>query len=61
MRRYVMTHCTKADVFFLKQVNVLEPHPHIPVLATSGLDEDVKIWVPLSKYDPEMPELDQVS
>lgn len=27
-------------------VNCLEPHPEIPVLATSGLDEDVKIWVP---------------
>lgn len=27
-------------------VNCLEPHPSIPVLATSGLDDDVKIWVP---------------
>lgn len=27
-------------------VNCLEPHPQIPILATSGLDEDVKIWVP---------------
>jgi WD repeat-containing protein 42A len=26
-------------------VNVLEPHPIYPVLATSGLDKDVKIWV----------------
>ncbi|XP_068203156.1 DDB1- and CUL4-associated factor 8-like isoform X3 [Palaemon carinicauda] len=41
-------------------VNVLEPHPHIPVLATSGLDDDVKIWVPTSEYDPELPELDQI-
>lgn len=24
----------------------MEPHPHIPILATSGLDNDVKIWVP---------------
>ena len=30
----------------LPQVNCLEPHPHIPVLATSGLDHDVKIWSP---------------
>ena len=28
------------------QVNCLEPHPHIPVLATSGLDHDVKIFTP---------------
>ncbi|XP_072420768.1 DDB1- and CUL4-associated factor 8 [Chiloscyllium punctatum] len=29
-------------------VNCLEPHPHLPVLATSGLDHDVKIWAPTS-------------
>ena len=28
------------------QVNCLEPHPHIPVLATSGLDHDVKVFTP---------------
>ncbi|XP_017080406.1 DDB1- and CUL4-associated factor 8 [Drosophila eugracilis] len=27
-------------------VNCLEPHPWMPVLATSGLDNDVKIWTP---------------
>ncbi|KAL7050663.1 hypothetical protein ACKWTF_004169 [Chironomus riparius] len=27
-------------------VNVLEPHPIYPVLATSGLDKDIKIWMP---------------
>ncbi|XP_069797472.1 DDB1- and CUL4-associated factor 8 [Narcine bancroftii] len=31
------------------QVNCLEPHPHLPVLATSGLDHDVKIWAPTSE------------
>lgn len=41
-------------------VNVLEPHPHIPVLATSGLDDDVKVWVPTAEYDPDLPELDQI-
>ncbi|XP_059095923.1 DDB1- and CUL4-associated factor 8-like isoform X1 [Tigriopus californicus] len=30
-------------------VNVLEPHPHLPVLATSGLDDEIKIWLPTSK------------
>jgi len=28
-------------------VNVLEPHPTLPVLATSGLDDEVKVWLPL--------------
>jgi WD repeat-containing protein 42A len=27
-------------------VNCLEPHPSMPVLATSGIDNDVKIWTP---------------
>ena len=25
----------------------LKPHPHIPVLATSGLDKAIKIWMPI--------------
>ncbi|CAF0814523.1 unnamed protein product [Adineta ricciae] len=29
-------------------VNVLEPHPCFPIIATSGLDHDVKIWAPLN-------------
>ncbi|KAM7314262.1 DDB1 and CUL4-associated factor 8 isoform X2 [Ixodes scapularis] len=35
-------------------VNCLEPHPSCPILATSGLDEDVKIWVPSCEYPPDM-------
>ncbi|KAG9133326.1 hypothetical protein Leryth_024878 [Lithospermum erythrorhizon] len=27
-------------------VNCIEPHPHIPVLASSGIENDIKIWVP---------------
>ena len=27
-------------------VNCLEPHPSFPMLATSGLDNNIKIWVP---------------
>lgn len=30
-------------------VNVLEPHPNLPYLATSGLDDQVKIWLPTSE------------
>lgn len=40
---------------------MLEPHPHIPVLATSGLDDDIKIWVPTCEEDPLLPNLEQVS
>uniref|UniRef100_A0A915J6R3 DDB1- and CUL4-associated factor 8 n=1 Tax=Romanomermis culicivorax TaxID=13658 RepID=A0A915J6R3_ROMCU len=38
-------------------VNVLEPHPSAPILATSGLDHDVKIWVPSNecpKFEREL-------
>ncbi|KAK9508138.1 hypothetical protein O3M35_007866 [Rhynocoris fuscipes] len=35
-------------------INCLEPHPWIPVLATSGLDSDVKIWIPSYEQDPKM-------
>lgn len=41
-------------------VNVLEPHPHIPVLATSGLDDDIKIWVPTCEEDPQLSDLEQI-
>jgi len=34
-------------------VNVLEPHPSLPVLATSGLDDDVKIWIPGPELEQE--------
>ncbi|KAM7045462.1 DDB1- and CUL4-associated factor 8-like [Molossus nigricans] len=30
-------------------VNCLEPHPYLPVMATSGLDHDPKIWAPTAK------------
>ncbi|XP_015285041.1 PREDICTED: DDB1- and CUL4-associated factor 8 [Gekko japonicus] len=35
-------------------VNCLEPHPHLPVLATSGLDHDVKIWAPTEKAPTQL-------
>ncbi|KAG5328834.1 DCAF8 factor, partial [Acromyrmex heyeri] len=35
-------------------VNCLEGHPHIPILATSGLDYDIKIWVPSRGEPPIM-------
>ncbi|XP_065563963.1 DDB1- and CUL4-associated factor 8-like [Artemia franciscana] len=30
-------------------VNVLEPHPSFPILATSGLDDDIKLWAPIGR------------
>lgn len=39
-------------------VNCLEPHPHIPILATSGLDYDVKIWIPSCEDAPAMTHLE---
>ncbi|XP_056639833.1 DDB1- and CUL4-associated factor 8-like [Diorhabda sublineata] len=35
-------------------VNCLEPHPQVPYICTSGLDWDVKVWVPSCEVDPEM-------
>ena len=34
-------------------VNVLEPHPSLPVLATSGLDDEVKMWMSVQNYGDE--------
>lgn len=34
-------------------VNVLEPHPSAPILATSGLDDNVKLWQPSSSQWPQ--------
>lgn len=41
-------------------INCLEPHPKIPVLATSGLDSDIKIWVPSCEQAPTMDGLAKV-
>lgn len=30
-------------------VNCLQPHPYLPMLATSGIDYDVKIWAPVNE------------
>ncbi|XP_034242025.1 DDB1- and CUL4-associated factor 8-like isoform X2 [Thrips palmi] len=53
---------TEAIVQFMRGdesgvVNALVGHPQFPILATSGLDSDVKIWVPSCEEDPEMKEL----
>ena len=42
-------------------VNVLEPHPHLPMLATSGLDNDVKLFMPTAQDETELKGLPKVS
>ncbi|CAI8025226.1 DDB1- and CUL4-associated factor 8 [Geodia barretti] len=42
-------------------VNCLEPHPHTPVLATSGLDHDIKIWSPCASQPTSLDQLDEVT
>ena len=39
----------KMHMIFTLQVNVLEPHPNAPILATSGLDHDIKVWMPMAQ------------
>ncbi|XP_033176020.1 DDB1- and CUL4-associated factor 8 isoform X5 [Bombus impatiens] len=41
-------------------VNCLEPHPHIPILATSGLDCDVKVWAPSCEDPPSLQKIENV-
>uniref|UniRef100_A0A1D1Y1C5 DDB1-and CUL4-associated factor 8 n=1 Tax=Anthurium amnicola TaxID=1678845 RepID=A0A1D1Y1C5_9ARAE len=36
-------------------VNCIEPHPHIPFLATSGLERNVKLWMPTAKKPAALP------
>ncbi|PNY14232.1 ddb1- and cul4-associated factor-like protein [Trifolium pratense] len=36
-------------------VNQLETHPHIPFLATCGIEKNVKIWAPLGSDTPALP------
>ena len=41
-------------------VNCVQPHPHDPILATSGIDYDVKLWAPTAeagKFDRKAAEV----
>jgi hypothetical protein len=33
-------------------INCLAAHPHLPILATSGLEDDAKVWAPTGEYSP---------
>ncbi|XP_023511970.1 DDB1- and CUL4-associated factor 8 [Cucurbita pepo subsp. pepo] len=36
-------------------VNHIEPHPHLPILATCGIEKNVKIWTPMACDVPPLP------
>ena len=36
-------------------VNHLAPHPHIPILATCGIENNVKLWAPMASDAPPVP------
>uniref|UniRef100_A0AAQ6IH22 DDB1 and CUL4 associated factor 8 n=1 Tax=Anabas testudineus TaxID=64144 RepID=A0AAQ6IH22_ANATE len=42
-------------------VNCLEPHPHLPGMATSGLDHDIKLWAPTAESPTGLKGLKEVS
>ncbi|KAH9322174.1 hypothetical protein KI387_016813, partial [Taxus chinensis] len=37
-------------------VNCLEPHPHMTVLATSGIEKTIKIWAPTADHPISLPD-----
>ncbi|KFK30152.1 hypothetical protein AALP_AA7G223600 [Arabis alpina] len=37
-------------------VNCIEPHPHIPVLASSGIESDIKVWTSTAAERATLPE-----
>ncbi|CAH0395817.1 unnamed protein product [Bemisia tabaci] len=41
-------------------VNTLEPHPAFPFLATSGLDNEVKMWMPLGAEEVSRAKLERI-
>lgn len=41
-------------------VNCVQPHPYDPILATSGIDRDIKIWAPLSEQEADLSELTEI-
>ena len=39
----------------------LEPHPQAPILATSGFDHDIKLWLPTAEQPTDLDGLENVS
>ena len=57
---YTHMSCRSAYTVCFFQVNCLEPHPHLPVLAVSGLDHDVKVFTPTAKETTKLEDLTEV-
>ncbi|KAL4385710.1 hypothetical protein GQ457_15G028500 [Hibiscus cannabinus] len=36
-------------------VNHLEPHPYMPFFASCGIDKNVKLWAPMTRDEPALP------
>ncbi|MQM02606.1 hypothetical protein Taro_035374 [Colocasia esculenta] len=36
-------------------VNCIEPHPHFPFMATSGIEKNVKLWMPIARKPAALP------
>ncbi|XP_048577899.1 DDB1- and CUL4-associated factor 6 isoform X2 [Nematostella vectensis] len=41
-------------------VNCIQPHPFDPILASSGIDYDIKLWSPSLEYPQPLGELDEI-
>ena len=39
----------------------VEPHPDAPILATSGFDHDIKLWLPTAEQPTDLDGLENVS
>ena len=39
---------------------MLEPHPNLPILATSGLDHDIKVWTPTATKPATLEDIKKV-
>jgi nuclear receptor interaction protein len=40
-------------------VNCLQPHPFDPILASSGIDHDIKLWGPVIRENEEVSLIDE--
>ncbi|CAG8463613.1 6420_t:CDS:2 [Ambispora leptoticha] len=43
-----------------KVVNCIQPHPYLPILCTSGIDNDVKIWQPCADEEYDVSKAEEI-
>ncbi|XP_067033070.1 DDB1- and CUL4-associated factor 8-like isoform X1 [Acropora muricata] len=51
--QFLQGNNTEADI-------CLEPHPQAPILATSGFDHDIKLWLPTAEHPTDLDGLENV-